>query len=175
MDERLSIPFVSSAKDIITQMSGIEIQQTEIKMEQKGEIESLGITSVINFSGKIKGRLILDLSPNVSLKIVEGMMGEPQYTTRDRMFLAAISEINNIIAGDANTVLNNKFALSLRLAPPIIFCGTNVVFTSPKIQSQSIFYDCEHGKLKINIGFQGGVGWWMLSLSIHFFERWRMY
>lgn len=157
MDLKLVEPFVKSAQDVIKQMTDIDIEISGEPYNYEGDLNSYGVSSIINFSGKIKGRFVLDIDPVLAFKIAENLIGEYCDNAKDRMFLAAISEINNIIAGDANTSINNELLLSLRLAPPIVFSGNNVVISTIKMDSMVIDCKTSYGNMKLNVGFQGGV------------------
>jgi chemotaxis protein CheX len=153
MDKRLVEPFIISTQNMLKEMTQLEVKFEKDPFEEAGDADSFGVASIINFAGKMRGRFIIDIELELSNKIVFNMLGE-NLGIKDRMYVATISEINNIISGDANTKLNNKFKLGLRLAPPIVFTGKEITISAPKINSYSVFGECEFGKIRINIGFQ---------------------
>ncbi|MEN8904952.1 MAG: chemotaxis protein CheX [Clostridiales bacterium] len=153
MDMRLIDPFVNSTKNIIEEMTQINIDILEKPYFEDGDMESFGVASVINFSGKMRGRFLIDISKSLSNEIVYCML-EEKLNLKDRMYVAAISEMNNTITGDANTFLNNEYHLGLRLAPPIVFTGRKVVISASKIDSFSVKGKTKYGEFKLNIGFQ---------------------
>lgn len=150
-------PFMDSTLGIIHQMTGVEITgMDELKTEAQ-EIASMGVSSIINFAGKRRGRLFIDMEPSLALKLANTLLGEQYIDTRDYMVLATVSEINNIISGDAITFLNNQYSLSLRLTPPIVFSGRDALISIPKIESFSTWGTSDYGSLRINIAWEGGV------------------
>lgn len=155
MDLRWVNPFKNSTKNIIKQMTEIDLELREKPYDYDGEIVSYGVASVINFSGKIHGRLVIDIYPELAKKMVSELMGEVYDNIQDRMFLAAISEINNTIAGDANTELNNDYSLGLRLAPPIVMSGKNIVLTTSKMTSTICKFSSPFGDVRLYVGFLG--------------------
>lgn len=157
MDNNYYQPFFKSSQDIIMQMTGIAVELKGSHDSAANEIASYGVASIVNFSGKMRGRFMIDLEPKLALKIAEGVLGEPYGDIKDRMVIAAISELNNIIAGDANTQLNNSYSLGLRLVPPVVYSGTNIVVVTPKLSSMTFLCTSEYGNLKLDIGFQGEV------------------
>jgi len=153
MDAELMAPFVSSCKKVIMQMSGIEL--TEVgQINEESDLNLLGVTSVVAFCGKTEGRIVLDMTPDLAIHIIGNMLGESVSSVKDRMVLAGIAEINNIISGDANTVLNNNYQFGLRLALPIAFVGRNTKVSSNTMISRSIHFQSEYGEMKMNIGLQ---------------------
>ena len=157
MDQRLIKPYLESARRIIYEMTGIKISIVGGVKADADEFGSYGIASVLTFAGKIKGRLVIDISPELAKQMYFNMMEEKQDNIKDRMLLATISEMNNTIAGDANTKLNNEYNLSLRLAPPIVFSGQKILVATAKIKSVIVECKTEYGNLRLNLAFVGGI------------------
>jgi chemotaxis protein CheX len=157
MDLELVEPFIRSTKEIVKQMADIDLELNGLPDIGEGEVLSYGVASVINFSGKIKGRFVIDMEPGLALTIAGNMLGEECRETKDRMLLAAISEMNNIIVGDANTNINNKYSLGLRLATPIVLAGKNIIIATPQISFAALVGKTAYGNIRLNIGYQGGV------------------
>lgn len=157
MEPQLTQAFLISAQNMIMQMTGIKSKVIRDFLPEKDEYVSFGVGSIISITGKIKGRLLLDMEPTLALGVAETVMGEKYRSVKERMVLASISELNNIIAGDANTYLNNQYHLSLRLAPPVAFAGHNPLVCIPKIASASAECSTSYGLLRINVAFEGGL------------------
>lgn len=155
MNEMLGI-FMNSLINMLQEMTGIEIEQDDAAVDIKNEVQSLGISSILNFSGKTKGRLLLDFEPAMACAIAEKVYGEPYTDIKDPLLMAAISELNNIVAGDATTILNNEYKMSLRLAPPMVFTGNGVRITIPQISSESVMMKSSYGRVVMNVAFEGG-------------------
>lgn len=157
MDNRYAQPFVHSVQNIVKQMADLDVEVTSELYPEHDDLVSLGVTSIINFIGNVKGRLLLDMEPALAMQIAKNINQEDFESVKELLVMASISEMNNIIAGDANTTLNNEFGLKLRLAPPIIFTGKDAIVSIPRIQSASMDCSTSAGKLKINIAFEGGA------------------
>ena len=152
----LSKPFVNSVVEMFSQMADIDVVIDGDIFSDTNEIVSYGVTSIITFVGTIKGRLLLDMEPSLAITFTQKITDDTYDSSRDPMVLAMISELNNVIAGDANTIINNEYKLGLRLAPPVVFVGKDTVITIPKLSSKSVNYTTAFGKLKVNIAFEGG-------------------
>lgn len=153
MDLNLLTPFIDSTCSILGEMAGIELSQTDQAQNQEGAIDSFGVASILSFSGKIKGRFVLDMTPELAEQAARTMLGELDPNERIRMMAAAVSEINNIICGDANTALNNNYGYNLRLVPPIVFTGKGMTVSVAQIDSMTAIFSSAGGALKINVGF----------------------
>ncbi len=156
MDINLYQIFGASTKAIVKEMLNLDIRGMDTLAEETGEISSMGVSSIITFAGSKKGRLLVDLEPSLALYIANTLLGEEFDDIKNRMVLSTVSEINNIVSGDAITKLNNKYSMGLRLAPPIVFTGQDVIVAIPKINSLSSWGETDHGKIRINIAWEGG-------------------
>lgn len=151
MDSSLYIPFVQGSKDILNQMVGLEVQFDEQVSMGEQEIASLGVTSIVTFTGVRSGRFLIDMEPALALYITNTITGADFDNVKEYDVLTTISELNNIIAGDGITKLNNAHSWSLRLAPPIVLSGDSPIISVPKITSVTIGGKSEHGDIKIDI------------------------
>lgn len=156
MDDKIYTLFCNSTKKIIKEMSGVEIRGMDSLNEEKSEINSLGISSIVTFAGGGKGRMLIDMEPSLAFFMANTILQEEYFDTKDSMLLSLVSEINNIISGDAITELNNNNNLDLRLAPPIVFSGQDVLVSIPKLLSKTSFGETDYGKIRINIAWEGG-------------------
>lgn len=147
--------FSTSIRETIQSMCGVEIIPEGNFQNESSEISILGVASMINFSGKRKGRVMLDMEDSLAIKLASSLIGEDYTTTRNTMVLAAVSEINNIFSGSAMTIINNQLGLSLWMAPPVVMTGKNVIVCIPKIDSMSLKFKTPHGILRINVAMEG--------------------
>lgn len=156
MDRRLSVIFQNSMEEIFEEMTGIKlVQQGEIYNDDN-EVSSLGVASILNFSGAFKGRFLIDMEGQVALQGTEYLFGSPFSQVRDVTVLGVLSEMNNTITGHAITKINNIHGSNLRLAPPIVFTGSQVLIAIPKLTSVSVDYMTSYGRVKMNLAVEGG-------------------
>ncbi|MBM7866075.1 chemotaxis protein CheX [Heliobacterium gestii] len=151
MDQRMTKPFSDAVVNIFRQMADIDVEIESGPAQDSDEIRSLGVTSILTFAGKVKGRFLLDLDSDLALHVAKTLIGGEYDSVKDHMVLASVSEMNNIISGNAITQLNNEYSLSLRLAPPIVFAGNDVIIAIPKIASISVNFKTAHGRLKASM------------------------
>ena len=157
MEYRIDQVFFESTRSILKEMAGISLERQDQEAEDIKEITSLGVTSIIAFAGKKKGRLVIDMEKELALTIGKNLMMEEYESERDPMVLAAVSELNNTIAGDANTKLNNEHNWSLRLAPPVVMAGKDAIISIPKLPSVTIRGNTSYGSIQMNVAFEGGI------------------
>ncbi|MNY59090.1 CheY-P phosphatase CheX [compost metagenome] len=68
-------------------------------------------------TGQLSGDIIFGLEEHVALKMVSAMMGGYPIAEMDEMGQSAISELGNMISGNASTILSNQ-GVSVDITPP---------------------------------------------------------
>lgn len=79
--------------------------------------------SILGFSGKVHGRIVMELDMEAAQAIGDAMNGE-SLKPYDKMVFAALAELSNMFSGKAITVINNTPERpGLRLTPPSVLVG----------------------------------------------------
>jgi chemotaxis protein CheX len=109
-------PFLESARIVIEQMINIrpttgQLGVKDIKFVEKYIWIQIGIT------GQMQGDIVFGLHEVVALKLVSAMMGGFVLTEMDEMGHSAISELGNMISGNASTMLYNQ-GVKVDITPP---------------------------------------------------------
>ncbi|SIQ71428.1 chemotaxis protein CheX [Paenibacillus macquariensis] len=113
-------PFLESARIVIEQVICISPSTGDLGIKNI-EIAKGDIWIQVGMTGQLTGNVVFGLKETVALKIVSAMMGGFVITEMDEMGKSAISELSNMISGNASTILYNQ--------------GVNVDITPPKIVS----------------------------------------
>lgn len=121
---------------------------------------SQGITTVIGIIGQSTGTMIMDLSVETAEKIAEAVLRRPAKSREE--VLAMVSELANIIAGIACSMLNKKEkTFSLRVSPPSLFHGNTAEIVSPSVKINKILAETDFGNIFLGVGFKKGSVLWM--------------
>ncbi|MDP5272627.1 chemotaxis protein CheX [Chengkuizengella axinellae] len=118
MDKNYIHPFLESASNVLEQV--VRVRPTSGELEIK-DVKYLDrhIWILIGMSGHLKGEILFGLPEQVALKIVSEMMGGFQVNELDDMSQSAISELGNMISGNASTLLFDR-GVSVDITPPQI-------------------------------------------------------
>lgn len=124
------------------------------------EYESAGVTTIIGIIGECTGRMFIDLSKETAANLA-GAIFRREPKSNDEL-MAALGEFTNIVAGNACSILNRKNkALGLRVAPPSILTGENVLISAPDFATTTAIAETNFGELLLNVGFKEGEDRWM--------------
>lgn len=123
-------PFLESARMVIEQM--IQIRPSTGKLSLKDiKFVDHHMWIQIGISGQMNGDIIFGLSESVALRIISAMMGGFTITEIDEMGKSAISELGNMISGNASTLLYNQ-GVKVDITPPQLVLAENTAGFSTK-------------------------------------------
>jgi DNA-binding NarL/FixJ family response regulator len=124
------------------------------------DFESKGLTIIVGIIGRFSGRMLIDLSMHSANNLATAMLKKAPEST-DEM-ISVLGEFTNIISGNACSILNRKNkALGLRVAPPSILRGENVVISAPDFSTTTAIAEMGFGELMLNVGFKRSEEKWM--------------
>jgi chemotaxis protein CheX len=109
-------PFLESARIVIEQMINIRPTTGQLGIKDIKFVEKY-IWIQIGITGQMQGDIVFGLHEVVALKLVSAMMGGFVLTEMDEMGQSAISELGNMISGNASTMLYNQ-GVRVDITPP---------------------------------------------------------
>ena len=118
-------PFLMSARSVMQTVCGIDIkfckiEKTDFKLDGDPMLIMLGIT------GELSGQACFVMSIEIAKKIASKMMMGMTVEEFDDMARSAISELGNMVMGNAATILSNNNVL-IDITPPTIITGTTSI------------------------------------------------
>ncbi|HEX2950029.1 MAG TPA: chemotaxis protein CheX [Armatimonadota bacterium] len=147
-------PFLQAGSDVLIQFVGGSAEYGQLAV-RSAIFTSQELSIVVGVSGKIKGQVIYGMSTVTASKIAAAMMGT-EVVTFDEMAMSAISELGNIISGNAMTLLSDA-GFTCDITPPTIVRGLAVqIATHTPALVVPLITAC--GNLDINVALQETEG-----------------
>lgn len=109
-------PFLDSAKLVFEQMIQVSPDRGDLEIRELINVED-HLWIKIGVKGEMNGHVYLGIEEEVALRLVSVMMGGFTVTELDDMSKSAISEIGNMISGNASTILYEK-GIGVDITPP---------------------------------------------------------
>ena len=109
-------PFLESATLVIEQTCMVKPARGDIKLKHVS-LENGHIWLHISMYGQMEGDVVFGFPEEVAIKIVSAMMGGYPITEFDEMSQSAISELGNMISGNASTIMYNQ-GIHIDISPP---------------------------------------------------------
>jgi chemotaxis protein CheX len=114
-------PFLESARIVIEQVACIRPTTGQLGIKDVQFVENY-IWIKIGMTGQMQGDILFGLHEAVALKVVSAMMGGFVLTEMDDIGRSAISELGNMISGNASTMLYNQ-GVRVDITPPKLFAN----------------------------------------------------
>ncbi|WP_410514151.1 chemotaxis protein CheX [Paenibacillus sp. BR2-3] len=126
-------PFLESARTVIEQVIQISPSTGDLGIKEIELIDN-HIWIQVGMTGQMSGNIIFGIAEAVALKMVSAMMGGYVITEMDEMGQSAISELGNMISGNASTILSNQ-GVMVDITPPKLMKSESMSFLPRKALS----------------------------------------
>jgi len=123
-------PFLESARIVIEQVASVRPSTGQLGIKDVKFVEKY-IWIQIGMTGQMQGDIVFGLHEDVALRMVSAMMGGFTITELDEMSRSAISELGNMISGNASTMLFNQ-GVKVDITPPKLLHSANSAGFLPK-------------------------------------------
>jgi len=142
-------PFIKASKDILAQMAGMHSEMGSIYVKDK-TFPTSNVAIIIGITGGLTGQAVLSMSEGMAIKIASNMMGGLPVADLDDISRSAISELGNMIMGNAATLLYNH-NLKIDITPPTLLIGEKISISMPNMKALCIPLKTEYGIIELDI------------------------
>jgi chemotaxis protein CheX len=128
-------PFLESASNILgmfqfsSRCGSPSIRQTPFT--------GVEVLTIVGVTGQLRGQVYIGFSKTDALSIVSNMMGGAAVAELDAMAQSALSEIGNMICGNATIQLSQN-GVAIDITPPMMITGSSVEVAPVNLQMISV-------------------------------------
>jgi len=126
-------PFLKSATLVLEQMCAVSPQRGNISLTVI-EYRDDYVWLKIGILGQLQGNIVFGFPRQVALRIISAMMGGYSVTELDELALSAISELGNMISGNASSIMYDE-GIAIDITPPVVISSPD---HNEVIRSQAI-------------------------------------
>ena len=145
-------PFLIATSKILKEMCSIETKVGKPFIRDPIFLDNT-LLIIIGFTGKMKGQVMISFENQIALDVASKMIMMP-ITEMDDFAKSAISELGNMILGNAATIFSTQ-GTEIDITPPTIGTGT-MSFSHSYTKNICIPFEYEDGKkIDINIAIKG--------------------
>jgi chemotaxis protein CheX len=123
MEAQCINPFLDSAKLVLEQMIQVSPDRGALEIRDVTYVDKQ-IWIKIGVTGEMTGHVLFGIHEEVALKLVSAMMGGFTITQMDEMSKSAISELGNMISGNASIILYNQ-GVTIDITPPQVISSSD--------------------------------------------------
>ena len=132
-------PFLESARIVIEQVIQVSPSTGSLGIKEVELIDN-HIWIQVGMTGQMSGNIIFGIAEAVALRMVSAMMGGYVITEMDEMGQSAISELGNMISGNASTILSNQ-GVTVDITPPKLMKSESMSFMPRRALSIPLLMD----------------------------------
>ncbi len=144
-------PFIESAVEILTMTVSEKITTGEIGL-RKNITAIYGVAIIVGLAGEVSGRVVIDMDKTTALNIVS-KMNEETMTELDEMACSTLTELANMITGNAVTKLHD-LGFKFDLTPPALIKGDNLELMDNKVESLVVPIEMPEGRVEVNVAIK---------------------
>ena len=150
-------PFVETSYRVLKEvLDGAEVKRGDLYLKSTA-MPVMGVAALVGLAGDVEGRVVFDMTFETALNIASKMNMETM-TKFDDMAKATISELANIITGQAVTKLH-ELGFKFDLTPPALFAGENMEIaalggTTESVEALIVPLVTDCGKIEVNVAIR---------------------
>jgi CheY-specific phosphatase CheX len=141
-------PFINAADAVFAESLQGPTKIGDLLMEE-GAYHRKGVAALIVIKGDIEGRVILDLAPEVALKVAAILTGA-EATDSEQVVRETVCELANMVIGNSVTLLNDQ-GYRFKVFPPEIHMNDQGLAGSRDTEAMVLAIETTCGNIYLNI------------------------
>jgi chemotaxis protein CheX len=141
-------PFINAADAVFAESLQAPTKIADLTMDEE-TYRRKGVAALIVIKGDIEGRVILDLSPEVAIKVASHLAGE-QVPESEQIVRETVCELANMVIGNSVTLLNDQ-GFHFKVFPPEIHVNDEGLASSKETEALVLCMETPCGEVFLNI------------------------
>jgi chemotaxis protein CheX len=141
-------PFISAADAVFAELLQAPTKIMDLSMDEDA-YRRKGVAALIAIKGDIAGRVILDLSPEVAMKVASQLAGV-EVDASEQVVRETVCEMANMVIGNSVTLLNDQ-GFHFKVFPPEIHVDETGLAGSADTEALVICMETPCGNIYLNI------------------------
>jgi chemotaxis protein CheX len=141
-------PFINAADAVFAESLQAPTKILDLSMEED-TYRRKGVAALIAIKGDIEGRVILDLAPEVAIRVASALSGGP-VTESEQVVRETVCELANMVIGNSVTLLNDA-GFRFKVFPPEIHMSEEGLSGNVETEAMVICIETPCGQIYLNI------------------------
>jgi CheY-specific phosphatase CheX len=141
-------PFINAADAVFAESLQAPTKIADLSMDEN-TYRRKGVAALIAIKGDIEGRVILDLAPEVAMRVANHMAGSP-LPESDQVVRETVCELANMVIGNSVTLLNDQ-GFRFKVFPPEIHMSEEGLAGSADTEAMVLCIETPCGEVYLNI------------------------
>jgi chemotaxis protein CheX len=141
-------PFINAADAVFSDLLQSSAKIIDLTMDED-TYRRKGVAALIAIKGDIEGRVILDLSPEVAVKVASHLAGS-ELTASQQLVHETVCELANMVIGNSVTLLNDQ-GFRFKVFPPEIHADETGLSGTVDTEAMVLGLETPCGEVYLNI------------------------
>jgi len=141
-------PFISAADAVFAESLQAPTNIVDLSMDENA-YRRKGVAALIAIKGDIEGRVILDLSQEVAMKVASQLAGS-EVEASEQVVKETVCELANMVIGNSVTLLNDQ-GFHFKVFPPEVHMDETGLAGSADTEALVICIETPCGEIYLNI------------------------
>lgn len=141
-------PFINAADAVFAESLQAPTKIVDLSMEED-TYRRKGVAARIAIQGDIEGRVILDLAPEVAVRVASILAGSP-VAASEQVVRETVCELANMVIGNSVTLLNDA-GFRFKVFPPEIHMSEAGLSGNVETEAMVICIETPCGEIYLNI------------------------
>ncbi len=129
-------PFIKATTEVFKTMLKTDIKTGQPYIKSSPYVADT-LMIIVGITGEIRGQATINMSNDIAKKIASTMMMGMPVEELDELSKSALSELSNMIMGNAATVLFND-GVNIDITPPTLMMGSNMQVSAGSMRTVCI-------------------------------------
>jgi len=144
-------PFIGSLDAVLAEMMKTPAKIVDLTMEEEG-YRKKGLAALVTFQGEIEGRIVLDMEPSAAAQVA-GFLAGAEVDPSESMVPEAVSELANMVIGNAVTLLNDR-GFQFKVFPPELMSFEQCEKAGHDSEATILCFETPSGNVFLNIAMK---------------------
>lgn len=141
-------PFINAADAVFAEALQAPTKIVDLTMDEE-TYRRKGVAALIQIKGEIEGRVILDLAPEVAMKMASQLAGS-EIPESEAVVRETVCELGNMIIGNSVTLLNDQ-GFRFKVFPPEVHMNEEGLAGSVDTEAMVLCVETPCGEAYLNI------------------------
>jgi chemotaxis protein CheX len=141
-------PFINAADAVFSECLQSPTKMVDLSMDEEA-YRRKGVAALIAIKGDIEGRVILDLSPEVAIRVASKLAGA-DLPSSEQLVRETVCELANMVIGNSVTLLNDQ-GFRFKVYPPEIHMNDTGFSATTDTEAMVLGMETPCGEVYLNI------------------------
>jgi CheY-specific phosphatase CheX len=141
-------PFINAADAVFAESLQAPTRIVDLSMDEE-TYRRKGVAALIAIKGDIEGRVILDLAPEVAMRVANQLAGAP-LPESEQVVRETVCELANMVIGNSVTLLNDQ-GFRFKVFPPEIHANEEGLGGGVDTEAMVLCIETPCGEVYLNI------------------------